>query len=52
MTYRRTPGAWPEFVCAENTREYYYNKNSEVPTAHNPISEQARQALYSGSRSY
>jgi len=36
MTYRRARGEWPEFVCAENIREYYYNKNSEVPTADNP----------------
>jgi len=36
MTYRRARGKWPEFVCAENIREYYYNKNSEVPTADKP----------------
>jgi hypothetical protein len=36
MTYRRARGEWPEFVCAENIREYYYNKNSEVPTADKP----------------
>jgi hypothetical protein len=36
MTYRRALGEWPEFVCAENTREYYYNKDSEVPTANKP----------------
>jgi hypothetical protein len=24
---------WPENVCAENTHEYYYNKESDVPTA-------------------
>ncbi len=36
MTYRRARGGWPEFVCAENIREYYYNKNSEVPTADKP----------------
>jgi hypothetical protein len=24
---------WPEIVCAENTHEYYYNKESEVPRA-------------------
>jgi hypothetical protein len=23
MTYRRAGGGWPEFVCAENTHEYY-----------------------------
>jgi len=36
MTYRRARGEWPEFVCAENIREYYYNKNSEVPAADKP----------------
>ena len=36
MTYRRALGAWPEFVCAENIREYYYNKDSEVPKADKP----------------
>jgi hypothetical protein len=36
MTYRRARGGWPEFVCAENTHEYYYNKNSEVPMADKP----------------
>jgi hypothetical protein len=36
MTYRRARGEWPEFVCAENIREYYYNKNSEIPTADKP----------------
>jgi hypothetical protein len=36
MTYRRALGDWPEFVCAENIHEYYYNKDAEVPTAHKP----------------
>jgi hypothetical protein len=36
MTYRRASGDWPEFVCAENIHEYYYNKDAEVPTAHKP----------------
>jgi hypothetical protein len=36
MTYRRALDEWPESVCAENIREYYYNKNSEVPTAGMP----------------
>ena len=36
ITYRRPLGSWPEFVCAENIHEYYYNKNSEVPTADKP----------------
>ena len=40
VTYR--PGSiadvteWPENVCAENTHEYYYNKESDVPTAGKP----------------
>jgi hypothetical protein len=36
MTYRRALGDWPEFVCAENIHEYYYNKDAEVPTADKP----------------
>jgi len=36
MTYRRATGAWPEFVCSENIREYYYRKDSEVPRADKP----------------
>jgi hypothetical protein len=36
MTYRRAAGKWPEFVCAENMREYYYNKDAEVPRADKP----------------
>jgi hypothetical protein len=36
MTYRRALGQWPEFVCSENSREYYYNKDSEVPKADKP----------------
>jgi hypothetical protein len=27
---------WPESVCAENTHEYYYNKESDVPVAAKP----------------
>jgi len=27
---------WPESVCAENTHEYYYNKESDVPLAAKP----------------
>ena len=33
VTYRRASGKWPEFVCAENPREYYNNKDSDVPRA-------------------
>jgi hypothetical protein len=36
MTYRRAVGEWPQFVCAENIHECYYNKNAEVPTADKP----------------
>jgi hypothetical protein len=36
ITYGRGAGDWPETVCAENIHEYYYNKNSEVPTAAKP----------------
>jgi len=36
MTYRRALGQWPEFVCAENIREYYNNKDSDVPRADKP----------------
>jgi hypothetical protein len=27
---------WREIVCAENRREYYYNKDSDVPRADKP----------------
>ena len=33
MTYRRAMGAWPEFVCSENTHEYYAGKDADVPGA-------------------
>jgi hypothetical protein len=36
ITYRPDRGQWQEIVCAENTHEYYYNKNSDVPTADKP----------------
>jgi hypothetical protein len=36
ITCRPAPGPWQEVVCAENTHEYYYNKESEVPTAAKP----------------
>jgi len=36
MTYRRASGAWPEFVCSENTHEYYAGKEAEVPRADKP----------------
>jgi hypothetical protein len=36
MTYGRGADEWTENVCAENIHEYYYNKNSDVPTASKP----------------
>jgi hypothetical protein len=36
ITYGRGSTEWPEIVCAENTHEYYNNKESEVPTAEKP----------------
>jgi hypothetical protein len=33
ITYGRAPGELDEVVCAENRHEYYYNKDSDVPTA-------------------
>jgi hypothetical protein len=29
-------GDWDEEVCAENTQEYYYDKNSDGPRADKP----------------
>src|SRR5258706_944489 len=36
ITYRPAPAPWQEVVCAENTHEYYYNKESDVPMAAKP----------------
>jgi len=36
VTYGRGSDQWPEIVCAENTHEYYNNKESEVPSAAKP----------------
>jgi hypothetical protein len=36
ITYGRGSTEWPETVCAENTHEYYNNKNSDVPAAAKP----------------
>ena len=36
VTYRHFLGVWPEAVCAENTREYYANRDTEVPKAAKP----------------
>jgi hypothetical protein len=35
VTYVRD-AEWREIVCAENTHEYYYNKESDVPRADKP----------------
>jgi hypothetical protein len=35
ITYGRDP-EWGEVACAENRHEYYYNKDSDVPTANKP----------------
>ena len=36
ITYRPSRDPWQETICAENLHEYYYNKDSEVPTAAKP----------------
>ena len=36
ITYGRGSNDWPEIVCAENTHEYYNNKESDVPRADTP----------------
>jgi hypothetical protein len=36
ITYGRGSDEWPETVCAENTHEYYNNKESDVPQADKP----------------
>jgi hypothetical protein len=36
ITYGRASGELDEVVCAENRHEYYYNKDSDVPTAAKP----------------
>jgi hypothetical protein len=36
ITYGRDSGELDEVVCAENRHEYYYNKDSDVPTAAKP----------------
>jgi hypothetical protein len=33
VTYRRAADDWVEYVCPENTREYYANRNTDIPTA-------------------
>ena len=36
ITYRRSVGEWTELICSENRREYYAEKDSEVPHATKP----------------
>jgi hypothetical protein len=36
VTYRRLRGQWVEQICAENTREYYDDRDTAVPTATRP----------------
>jgi len=36
VTYLRAGRGWQESVCAENTREYYSNKDTQVPRADKP----------------
>ena len=36
VTYRHVLGDWPEAVCAENTREYYANRDTPIPRADKP----------------
>jgi hypothetical protein len=36
ITYRHVLGDWPEAICAENTREYYANRDTAIPQADKP----------------
>src|SRR5579872_4862337 len=36
LTYVPGPDEWPEVVCAENTHQYYYKNESDVPRAQKP----------------
>jgi hypothetical protein len=36
ITFGRGSDEWPETVCAENIHQYYFSKDSEVPTADKP----------------
>jgi hypothetical protein len=36
ITFGRGSDDWPETVCAENIHQYYFEKDSEVPTANKP----------------
>jgi len=36
VTYRHAGSEWVERVCAENTREYYANRDTAIPTQNTP----------------
>jgi hypothetical protein len=36
VTYRRSKSEWVEYACAENTREYYANRDTAIPVADKP----------------
>lgn len=36
ITYRPVLGDWPEAICAENMREYYANRDTDMPMAGKP----------------
>jgi hypothetical protein len=36
ITYVPGPDTWSEVVCAENTHQYYYNNEADVPRAEKP----------------
>src|SRR5262245_29339571 len=36
VTYRRSGSTWMEYTCAENTFEYYANKDTAIPAASRP----------------
>jgi hypothetical protein len=36
ITYWPNIGTWPEQICAENRREYYNNKDTDLPVADKP----------------
>ncbi len=36
ITYGHGSGEWDEEVCAENIHEYYYKRDSDIPTADKP----------------
>jgi len=36
VTYRQSKSQWTEYACAENTREYYANKDTAIPVAAKP----------------